>query len=148
MWEWLGKINQFVLLGGVTIVCVTFFGVVFILIRYLKGFKKINLGNASIEKGSTAVVRHTSLRDEELERMAKKVGKIVVESLGHNCVQGENIAQLMAGQRPVLAMVTALAADAAKRGINGSVAAAQEGLEKFRAEHEKWADAKLAGVGQ
>jgi hypothetical protein len=145
--EWLSKINPWVLLASVGMICTTIFGIIVVVIGYLKGFKTVKIGNAIVEKGSTAVVRHTSLKDEELERMAKKVGKIVIDALGHTCVQAENIAQLMAGQRPVLAMVTALAADAAKRGINGSVAAAQGGLEKYREEHEKWADAKLAGVG-
>lgn len=143
--DWLTKIpagTVWALLAIVFIVCLACYGIIYLLVKYFKGFKRLRVGNVSLEKDGSVVVNKSSLRDEEIDRIAERIaGKV-----GHVCVQVQNIEQLMAGQRPVLEMVTALAGDAAARGVNGRVAAAQDGLESYRAAHAKWADAKLAGI--
>jgi hypothetical protein len=140
--DWLSKINPWVLLASVGMICLTAYGVIFLLVKYFKGFKRFNIGNVSVEKDGSVKVKKASLADEEIDRIAERIaGKV-----GHVCVQAQNIEQLMGGQRPMLEMVTALAADASARGVNGRVSAAQDGLEEYRAAHAKWADAKLAGV--
>ena len=133
------------------IVCAFAFGSIYILVKYFKGFKRLAVGNVSLEKDGSVKIRKASLEKEEVQRIALEQAVIIIDYLQknylHDCVQAQNIEQLMAGQRPVLEMVTALAADASARGVNGRVAAAQDGLEDYRVAHAKWADAKLAGVG-
>jgi hypothetical protein len=138
--DWLSKINPWVLLASVGMICATAYGVICLLVKY---FKRFNIGNVSVEKDGSVKVKKASLADEEIDRIAERIASKV----GHVCIQAQNVEQLMGGQRPILEMVTALAADADARGVNGRVAAAQDGLEDYRTAHAKWADAKLAGVG-
>jgi hypothetical protein len=142
--EWLSTMQSgtaWALVVAVFVVCAMAYGVAYLLVKYFKGFKRLHVGNINLEKDGSVRVKHSSLADEEIDRIAERIAAKVT----HDCGQRDVIRQLVAGHGKIIDSSLVCLRFAKAQGANGEVARAIDGLSEHREEFNSVLQAQAVG---
>ena len=98
-------------------ICCFLFGVIYVTVKYFKGFRRLHIGNVSLEKDGSVKVKKSSLTDEEIDRIAIRITKEVE----HTCSRGPLLRAIAGTVEPIAKTVMAMAENSIANGENGRI---------------------------